>query len=169
MWTLMKELNLLKSKILTPEALDVQIKKWRLSGETIVFTNGCFDLIHLGHIDYLARAKDLGGKLIVGLNSDRSVSKLKGSKRPIQNQESRSTLLASMQFIDALVLFNDETPIQLIKSISPDVLVKGGDYIIKEIVGHDWVTRSGGDVVTLKFVPGHSSSKIIEQIIKAYG
>jgi rfaE bifunctional protein nucleotidyltransferase chain/domain len=165
----MKQLDLIKSKILTKEALDVQIKKWRLSGETIVFTNGCFDLIHLGHIDYLARAKDLGGKLIVGLNSDRSVSKLKGSKRPIQNQESRSTLLASMQFIDALVLFNDETPIQLINSISPDILVKGGDYIIKEIVGHDWVTRYRGEVVTLKFVPGHSSSKIIEQIIKTNG
>ena len=165
----MKHLNLLQSKILTPSALDTQVKNWRLSGEKIVFTNGCFDLIHLGHIDYLARAKDLGGKLIVGLNSDFSISNLKGSNRPIKDQRSRSVLLASMQFVDAIVLFGDRTPIELISSISPDILVKGGDYIVTEIVGYDWVTSYGGEVVTLEFVAGYSSTKMIEKIIKTDG
>ncbi len=162
----MKQLKLLESKILSLESLRAQIKKWRFSGEKIIFTNGCFDLIHIGHIDCLARAKDIGGKLIVGLNSDRSISKLKGPKRPIKNQKSRSILLASMQFVDAVILFDNETPIQLISSISPNILVKGGDYIIEEIVGHEWVTQSGGEVIALKFVQGYSSSKMIDQIIK---
>ncbi len=165
----MKQLSLLQSKILTAQALNTQVKNWRLSGEKIVFTNGCFDLIHLGHIDYLARAKDLGGKLIVGLNSDSSISNLKGSNRPIKDQRSRAVLLASMQFVDALVLFSDTTPIQLISSINPDVLVKGGDYSIAEIIGYDLVTSYGGEVVALKFVPGYSSTKMIEQIIKTDG
>ena len=159
----MKQLSLLQSKILTAQALSTQVKNWRLSGEKIVFTNGCFDLIHLGHVDYLARAKDLGGKLIVGLNSDSSISNLKGSNRPIKDQRSRALLLASMQFVDALVLFSDTTP------INPDVLVKGGDYSIAEIIGYDLVTSYGGEVVALKFVPGYSSTKMIEQIIKTDG
>jgi rfaE bifunctional protein nucleotidyltransferase chain/domain len=165
----MKQLNLLQSKILTPEALNTQVKNWRLAGEKIVFTNGCFDLIHLGHIDYLARAKDLGGKLIVGLNSDSSISNLKGPNRPIKDQRSRAILLASMQFIDALVLFSDRTPIQLINSVSPDILVKGGDYVVAKIIGYDFVTSYGGKVVALKFVAGYSSTKMIEQIIKTDG
>ncbi|NNM16225.1 MAG: D-glycero-beta-D-manno-heptose 1-phosphate adenylyltransferase, partial [Bacteroidia bacterium] len=127
-------------------------------------TNGCFDLIHLGHIDYLSKASDLGNRLIIGLNTDSSVSKLKGEHRPIKDEHSRATILASFSFIDAVVLFNEDTPLTLIEEIKPDILVKGGDYKSEEIVGHDSVKENKGEVVILDFIEGYSSSKIEEKI-----
>ena len=137
---------------------------WKYMGLKIVFTNGCFDIIHYGHIDYLARAASLGGKLIIGLNTDASVSKLKGPNRPIQDQQSRALILAAMQFVDAVILFDEETPQELISFLIPDILVKGSDYRIEQIVGADVVLKNGGKVETMDFVAGYSTSNIIEKI-----
>ena len=137
---------------------------WKYMGLKIVFTNGCFDIIHYGHIDYLARAASLGGKLIIGLNTDASVSKLKGPNRPIQDQQSRALILAAMQFVDAVILFDEETPQELISFLIPDILVKGSDYRIEQIVGADVVLNNGGKVETMDFVAGYSTSNIIEKI-----
>tara|TARA_B110000967_G_scaffold208943_2_gene262954 strand:+ start:1249 stop:1740 length:492 start_codon:yes stop_codon:yes gene_type:complete len=162
----MKQLKLLQTKISTKSALEIQLKLWRTTSQKIVFTNGCFDLVHLGHIDYLAKARDLGDKLIVGLNTDASVQKVKGPSRPIKDELSRAHILASMQFIDAVIFFDDQTPIDLISWIKPDVLVKGGDYTIEGIVGHELVLENGGHVQTIEFVQGFSSSKLIDKIVK---
>ena len=142
--------------------------KLREEKKTIVFTNGCFDLIHLGHIDYLSKAADLGDFLIIGLNSDLSVQNIKGSTRPIQNQKSRQVQLAAFSFVDAVVLFEEETPYNLINEIKPDILVKGGDYKADEVVGAEIVTRNGGEVVILQFVEGYSTSLIEKKIIDNY-
>lgn len=138
--------------------------QWKNNGQKIVFTNGCFDLLHAGHIAYLSEAASLGDKLIIGLNADSSVKKLKGASRPINDDLTRSTLLAAMSFVDAVVFFDEETPIKLISEILPDVLVKGGDYTIDEIVGAKEVIANGGEVKSLQFLPGYSSSSIIEKI-----
>lgn len=130
----------------------------------MVFTNGCFDILHKGHIHYLAQAAGLGDFLVVGLNSDPSVKKLKGENRPVQDQETRALILASLKFVDFVVIFDEDTPDKLIKALLPDVLVKGGDYKPEDIVGYDTVTTHGGRVLCLDFVPGHSSSKIIEKL-----
>lgn len=130
----------------------------------IVFTNGCFDIIHLGHIEYLAAAKKMGDHLIVGLNSDDSVKRLKGNHRPIKNQETRARILAAFECVDYVIIFEEDTPINLIKTIDPDVLVKGGDYQIENIVGYEYVTKNGGKVVTLPFLEGHSTTEIIHKI-----
>lgn len=137
---------------------------WKYMGLKTVFTNGCFDIIHLGHIDYLARAASLGGKLVIGLNTDASVSKLKGPNRPVQDEKSRALILAALQFVDAVILFDEETPKELISFLIPDILVKGSDYSIDQIVGADVVLNNGGRVETMDFVPGYSTSKIIEKI-----
>ncbi|MEN9369374.1 MAG: hypothetical protein RI952_239 [Bacteroidota bacterium] len=137
---------------------------WKYMGLKTVFTNGCFDIIHLGHIDYLARAASLGGKLVIGLNTDASVSKLKGPNRPVQDEKSRALILAALQFVDAVILFDEETPKELISFLIPDILVKGSDYSIDQIVGADVVLNNGGKVETMDFVPGYSTSKIIEKI-----
>lgn len=137
---------------------------WKYMGLKTVFTNGCFDIIHLGHIDYLARAASLGGKLVIGLNTDTSVSKLKGPNRPVQDEKSRALILAALQFVDAVILFDEETPKELISFLIPDILVKGSDYSIDQIVGADVVLNNGGKVETMDFVPGYSTSKIIEKI-----
>ncbi len=141
-------------------------KTWQKDGERVVFTNGCFDLLHLGHIDYLEKARSLGGKLIVGLNDDNSVRRLKGSQRPIQGLESRSRLLAAMEFVDLVVPFSDDTPLQTIAHLEPDILVKGSDYSIGNIVGADIVTQSGGEVRTIDFLDGHSTTATIKKIVK---
>ena len=135
-----------------------------LKGDKIVFTNGCFDILHPGHLDYLMRSSYLGDILVVGLNSDSSTKRLKGPNRPINSFESRSIMLAYFDFIDYVVEFDDDTPLEIIKEIKPSVLVKGGDYEFREIVGGDFVTSYGGTVTTLSFIPGYSSSKIIEKI-----
>jgi len=162
----MKQVKLLQSKILDPLQLDNTLANWRADNKKIVFTNGCFDLLHLGHIDYLAKARDLGDKLIIGLNTDASVQRLKGPSRPVKDQASRAHLLAAMQFVDAVVFFDEETPIKLIENVNPNVLVKGGDYSIEGIVGHEIVLKNGGEVRTIEFVEGYSSSQIIEKIIQ---
>ena len=160
----MNQINHLRSKILSFSALENQLNKWRKANEKIVFTNGCFDLLHLGHVDYLAKARDLGNRLVVGLNTDASIRRLKGSSRPVKDEQSRLALLAGMAFVDAVVPFDEETPINLISMISPDVLVKGGDYKVKDIVGHEIVLNNNGKVCTIDFVDGYSSSALIEKL-----
>ncbi len=140
------------------------IEKWKADGDKVVFTNGCFDLLHQGHIDYLCKAADLGNKLVVGLNTDNSVKRLKGEQRPIIAEQSRALLLAALQFIDLVVLFDENTPYELISKIFPDILVKGNDYTICEIAGHDIVTGHGGKVITVDLLESFSTSSLIEKI-----
>ncbi len=130
----------------------------------LVFTNGCFDLIHLGHLDYLEKARGMGDQLLVGLNSDRSITTIKGKSRPIVDQDSRSRLLASLEFVDRLVVFDEETPEQLIRKLQPDILVKGNDYDISNIVGADIVIENGGSVKTISLVEGYSTTGLIDKI-----
>ena len=160
----METAGTLKNKILEGDALITKVKEWKSAGKKIVFTNGCFDILHAGHIAYLSEAAGLGDVLIIGLNSDNSVSALKGPSRPINGESSRALMLASMFFIDAVVLFSEATPLELILSIQPDVLVKGGDYEIHQIAGSKEVLADGGEVKILSFLPGYSSSAIIEKI-----
>ena len=138
--------------------------QWKKENQKIVFTNGCFDIVHLGHIDYLEKARFLGDKLVVGLNTDDSIRKLKGSERPIVNEQARLRMLAAYQFVDAVVLFDEPTPLNLIQNILPEVLVKGKDYNISNIVGADIVMANGGKVETIELVEGYSTSGIIEKI-----
>ena len=142
------------------------INKIKSEGKKIVFTNGCFDLLHVGHIKYLSQAKDLGDILIIGLNSDKSVKKLKGDNRPINSFEDRAKLLAALKSVDLVIMFEEQTPENLIKEIIPDVLVKGGDYDIEEIVGYQTVIDNGGQVKTLSFYDGYSSTNYIDKINK---
>jgi len=153
------------NKIHTIETLSHQLKLWTEANEKIVFTNGCFDLIHQGHVDYLAKAADLGTKLVIGVNTDASVNKLKGDHRPIQDEYSREFILAAFEFVDAVILFGEQTPYDLIKLVQPDVLVKGSDYKPEDIVGYDIVKAKGGEIKTIDFLPGFSTS-LIEKKIK---
>ena len=137
----------------------------RQTGQKIIFTNGCFDILHAGHVEYLEAAKDLGDKLIVGINSDQSVKELKGKNRPLNKLEHRAKVLASLRCVDAVVVFGAKTPIKLISALKPDILIKGGDYKIKEIVGYEEVIKSGGKVVTIPLVKGISTTKIIQKMI----
>jgi D-glycero-beta-D-manno-heptose 1-phosphate adenylyltransferase len=140
------------------------LKRWKGSGDKVVFTNGCFDLVHRGHIDYLAKAASLGDRLIIGLNSDQSVNRLKGTGRPLMDQDSRAFLLAALFFVDAVVFFYEDTPEKLIGSVLPHFLVKGSDYEISEIAGHEAVLANGGVVETIDLVPGFSTSDILQRI-----
>lgn len=160
----MQNSDLLKNKVVSQEHLKGLIESWKLQHKKIVFTNGCFDLLHLGHIDYLVKAADLGDKLIIGLNSDHSTTMLKGPHRPINNEESRASILAALFFVDAVVLFDEETPYNLISIVKPDVLVKGADYKIDEIAGADVVAANGGKVCLIDFLPGYSTSAIEKKI-----
>ena len=162
----MSTLKNIKNKICTQADLKSVLNVWRLLEKKIVFTNGCFDLLHLGHVDYLSKAADMGNKLVIGLNSDSSVSALKGPGRPISDQISRSVILASFSFVDAVVLFDEPTPLQLIELIRPDILVKGADYTIDKIVGADIVSQYGGLVSTIEYLNGYSTS-LIEKKIKS--
>lgn len=135
---------------------------WRNYSHKTVFTNGVFDLIHPGHLTYLAKAAALGERLIVGVNSDASVKRLKGDSRPIMPLAARMQLLAGLFYVDGVVAFDEDTPIELIKTLQPDVLVKGGDYVVEDIVGYREVISWGGEVTTLPFVEGQSSTRIIE-------
>jgi len=146
--------------------LENKLKTWRNQGKSIVFTNGCFDILHLGHIDYLVKAASLGDRLIIGLNTDNSVRKIKGENRPVNNQHARSMMLASLLFTDMVVFFDEETPYSLIKTILPDVLVKGGDYKREEIVGYDILVTYGGKIKTIDFLEGYSTTTLIEKINK---
>jgi len=160
----MNNLNIVQSKILDWDEISPHIARWRFKDKKIVFTNGCFDLIHRGHIEYMTEAADLGDILIVGLNSDSSVKSIKEKGRPVMNEQSRAMIIASLRFVDAVVLFNQDTPYELIKHIQPDILVKGKDYAHKNIVGADIVQANGGRVETIEFVEGYSTSRIIEDI-----
>jgi D-glycero-beta-D-manno-heptose 1-phosphate adenylyltransferase len=142
------------------------VKSWQAKGEKVVFTNGCFDLLHLGHVDYLEKARNLGDRLVIGLNTDDSVSRFKGPERPLQDQQSRARILAALQFVDAVVFFNEDTPLHLISDLLPNVLVKGSDYLAENIVGADVVKKAGGKVETIDFVPGYSTTRIVEKIKK---
>jgi rfaE bifunctional protein nucleotidyltransferase chain/domain len=157
----------MSSAISLSELKTIRIKL-KAEGKKVVFTNGVFDLIHAGHIDYLSKAKSLGNVLIVGLNSDNSVKQIKGNKRPILKQEERAFILSNLKPVDYVVLFNEETPEKLISELIPDVLVKGADWSLDEIVGKDIVEKNGGVVKNIKFVNDQSTSKIIDLIVERY-
>ena len=148
----------------TIEEASNTINMWRFKNDKIVFTNGCFDILHKGHIEYLVKAASLGTKLIIGLNTDNSVKRLKGESRPVNDEKARALLLASLVFVDEVILFDTDTPYDLINKIQPDVLVKGGDYKPEDIVGYDIVKTKGGEVVTLDFIEGYSTTSVIERM-----
>lgn len=165
--------EVIQSKIHTLQSLQRQIAIWRLHSKKIVFTNGCFDLVHRGHIDYLTKAADCGDYLVVALNSDDSVKRLnKGENRPIQDENSRTIIMASLHFVSAVIIFNEDTPLELIQHIEPDVLVKGADYDATEtnpqskkyIVGSDFVRQQDGEVKTIAYLEGFSTSNIEQKI-----
>ena len=157
-----------ENKILSRQQAVERANQWRASGQSIVFTNGCFDIVHLGHIDYLEKARALGQRLILGLNTDASVSCIKGPLRPVVNEYARARLMAALEFVDAVTLFGEPTPLELIEAIRPDVLVKGDDYTVASIVGADFVLARGGRVETVALVPGYSTTKLIERIRQSY-
>jgi D-beta-D-heptose 7-phosphate kinase/D-beta-D-heptose 1-phosphate adenosyltransferase len=157
--------DLIQKKIISQEEATRFSASFRMFGKKVVFTNGCFDILHRGHADYLARARNLGQALFVGLNSDDSVKRLgKGEGRPVQKQEDRAFLLASLICVDYVVIFDEDTPEELIKKIQPDVLVKGGDYTPDQIAGADFVTSYGGRVEIIPLVEGYSTTSIIKKI-----
>ncbi len=159
-------LQKVESKIVSRLEAAKTILTWQAQGQQVVFTNGCFDLLHKGHIHYLCEAASLGQKLVLGVNSDASVQILKGPSRPINSEESRAAMLACLFFVDLVVVFNEETPEILIHTISPNILVKGGDYAINNIVGAEHVLANGGKVLALSFIDGFSSTDIINKIKK---
>ncbi len=151
-------------KIASRENLGQTVDNWRSKGLKIVFTNGVFDLVHLGHVDYLEKSRFLGDKLVVALNTDASVKRLKGNDRPIIDEQARLRVMAAFEFVDAVTLFDEDTPLELISAIKPDILVKGKDYQISNIVGSDIVLENGGSVETIEIVKGHSTTAIVEKI-----
>ena len=159
-----KKLNKLKAKIFNIKDLTKVINEWRLNGNKIVFTNGCFDLIHLGHLEILARSADLGDKLVVAINSDMSIKKIKGSSRPIIEEDSRVKQLAAIEFIDAVILFNEDTPYNLINILKPDVLTKGGNYKKNDIIGNELINKEQGEVVIIPLTQGYSTTSVLEKI-----
>ena len=160
----MKNIELIRSKIIKKNELERLLNIWRFQGKKLVFTNGCFDILHLGHIDYLSKAKDQGDVLIIGLNTDASVKRIKGSNRPINDEQARSMILASLRFVDVVVFFDEDTPYDLISFVKPDILVKGSDYKVEEIVGYDIVKNNGGQIITLDLAAGYSTTGILEKI-----
>jgi rfaE bifunctional protein nucleotidyltransferase chain/domain len=161
---MMHKINILQRKILSGQDLDRWLAIARFKNRKIVFTNGCFDVLHRGHVEYLASASGLGDRLVVGINTDESVRKLKGASRPYLDEGARSLILASLSFVSAIVLFAEDTPYNLIKQVQPDVLVKGGDYKPEEIVGYDLVMGRGGKVLTIDLTTGYSSTGVIGKI-----
>ena len=162
----MKQSNRIHERIFSAEQLSSQIKWWRLINKTIAFTNGVFDILHEGHIKVLSQAASFADVLVVGVNSDTSVKRLKGSERPINNQQSRSLILASLIMTDAVIIFDEDTPLNLIKSIMPDVLIKGGDYDPATIVGANEVISNGGKIEIIPLEEGFSTTGIIEKMRK---
>jgi len=156
----------LLDKICDLSKMKALITSWQQEGKKVVFTSGVFDLLHIGHITYMAKASELGDKLIIGLNSDSSVKRIKGEDRPVNDQNSRAALLAALFFVDAIVVFEEDTPLNLISTLFPDILVKGADYAIENIVGAKEVIANGGEVKTIDFVEGYSSTSIIQKIRK---
>ncbi|RLD35855.1 MAG: D-glycero-beta-D-manno-heptose 1-phosphate adenylyltransferase [Bacteroidetes bacterium] len=161
----MNHLEHIESKIWhMNQEFELQLAVWRFHEHKIVFTNGCFDLLHLGHIDYLAKAAAEGTLMIVGMNSDESVQRIKGDSRPIKDEKSRAMTLAAVGFVGAVVIFDEDTPEKLIEMVQPDILVKGKDYEVKDIIGADIVEKKGGQIITMDLVEGYSTSAIIDKI-----
>lgn len=156
----------IQNKIIDASALQRLVNIWKASGKKVVFTNGCYDILHKGHLTLLTQAAQLGDKLIVALNTDASVKRLKGEERPLNNEEDRAMQMASLLLVDAVCLFDEDTPENLIKTLNPDILVKGGDYTIDNIVGAEHVQSYGGNVQTIPFVEGYSTSSLLERIKK---
>ncbi|MDI1353917.1 MAG: D-glycero-beta-D-manno-heptose 1-phosphate adenylyltransferase [bacterium] len=155
----------LRDKIITKEVAAKRLNALRKAGKKIVFTNGCFDILHPGHVDYLSQARDLGDFLVLGLNTDRSVKKLeKAPNRPINSEQTRALVLAGLACVDAIVWFDEVTPYELIKYLQPDVLVKGNDYAVETIVGYDVVKARGGAVITIPMLDGYSTTALIKKI-----
>ncbi len=150
-------------KIFTKEEILPYLEQWKNEGE-VVFTNGCFDIVHLGHVDYLEKARSLGVRLVVGLNTDASVQRLKGPERPLVNEFARARVMAAFEFVDAVILFDEPTPLELITFLIPDILVKGDDYSIENIVGADVVIQHGGVVKTISLVNGYSTTNLVNKI-----
>lgn len=159
-----KKLELIQNKIYKISELKLIVNQWKMLSKKVVFTNGCFDIIHRGHNTYLLEAAELGNKLIVAVNSDESVRKLKGPNRPIVDEYSRAFNLASHTYIDAVILFDEDTPLNLINELQPDVLIKGGDYTVETIVGAKEVLSYGGKVEIIPFLEGYSTTNVIEKI-----
>ena len=153
------------NKLLTFDEALKKVTQWKSQGGKVVFSNGCFDIIHAGHVDYLEKAKQKGDYLIIGLNSDNSVRRIKGKDRPIVDEVSRSRVLTALAFVDAVVLFDEDTPIKLIRAIIPDILVKGKDYDISNIIGADIVLQNGGKVETIELTKGLSTTNVINKIM----
>lgn len=162
----MNKLEIIASRIYDHEKMLSQRSIWSFKERTVVFTNGCFDILHLGHIEYLAKAAELGDELVIGLNSDSSVKKIKGPHRPITDERSRAMILASLTFVTAVIIFDEDTPYELISRLKPDILVKGEDYRKDEIVGHDIVESYGGKVVRIELTPGYSTTAIEQKILQ---
>ena len=160
----MKHLEKIYDKILDDKSLEEKLNLWREEGKTIVFSNGCFDILHRGHVEYLSKAADLGDVLIIGLNTDASVKRIKGPSRPVNDENARAVVLAALEFVDAIMFFDEDTPYNLIKRIQPDVLVKGKDYKAEDIVGYDIVTNKGGKVETIELVEGFSTTNTINKM-----
>lgn len=163
----MTQTEAIENKILSDENLEKRMEDWKSRGLKTVFTNGCFDLLHFGHVDYLAKAKDAGDRLIIGVNTDASVRRLKGRNRPLQDENSRLRILASLQMVDAVILFDQDTPYNLISRVQPDILVKGADYKVEDIVGYDIVMQRGGKVMTLEYLAGYSTTSIEQRILNS--
>ena len=159
----MNHLEKIQNKILNKDNLAEWVAECRAKGSKIVFSNGCFDIIHRGQVEYLAKAADFGDEMLIGLNTDASVKRLKGPSRPINDEYARAIVLAGLEFVSAVVLFDEDTPYNLIKAVQPDVLVKGSDYKPEDIVGYDIVTAKGGRVETIDFVDGYSTTRTIEK------
>jgi rfaE bifunctional protein nucleotidyltransferase chain/domain len=155
--------------VMTREALAEERTKLRVQGKRVVFTNGCFDIIHRGHVDYLTKARALGDLLVVGLNSDASVKRLKGPTRPVVQEDDRAFVLAGLRAVDYVCVFEEDTPYELIRAVVPDILVKGGDWAIENVVGRDIVEAAGGKVQTISFVDGRSTTNIIKRISDSGG
>jgi len=158
----------MKNVLIPREELKNIVQSLKNEGKTVVFTNGCFDILHAGHVDYLAKAKEKGDVLVLGLNTDASVSRIKGELRPIINEQERAFVLSNLRSVDYITLFDEDTPLELISTIVPDILVKGSDWAIENIVGGDIVTQNGGSVQPIDFVVNQSTSKIVEKIKKSY-
>lgn len=160
----MTNLEIIESKLQNRNSIVSLLNKWNEEKKKIVFTNGCFDILHLGHIDYLSKAADCGDILIIGLNTDASVRKIKGPTRPINDEVSRAKILAALNFVTVVIHFDEDTPYELIKLVQPDVLIKGSDYKVESIVGYDIVKTKGGEVKTIDFLDGYSTTGIEKKI-----
>lgn len=158
------QLDNIHNKIKSFDGIEKLVEQWKANNQIVVFTNGCFDLLHYGHLHYLAAARDLGDRLVVGLNSETSVKRLKGAHRPLNDEMTRQHLLAALAFVDAVVVFEEDTPLALIERVKPQILVKGGDYTLHQIVGADIVLKNGGSVLSLPFIDGYSTTKLEQKI-----